>query len=55
MFNKNRRKKGIVLIIVFLFMVTLTVIVGAFLLAYEKGNILTNGKQKRVADVDEGS
>ncbi|MCX5677802.1 MAG: HD-GYP domain-containing protein [Candidatus Omnitrophica bacterium] len=31
------------------------VIVSAFLLAYEKGNILTNGKQKSFGDIDEGS
>lgn len=31
------------------------VIVGAFLLAYEKGNILTNGKVKSIAETDEGS
>ncbi len=31
------------------------VIVGAFLLAYEKGNILTNGKVKSIAQTDEGS
>lgn len=31
------------------------VIVGAFLLAYEKGNILTNGKQKPFEEIDEGT
>jgi len=30
------------------------VIVSAFLLAYEKGNILTNGKHKNFVDMDEG-
>ena len=31
------------------------VIVGAFLLAYEKGNVLTNGKQKRSEEIEDGS